>query len=246
MNKSEKPKKIIVLGSFNPNKPEYHPGVSDDSYYMASWGALWAKRVKDRYPQLDIEVWRPEPDFQKISCRKISGIHYSIYSAKLFLIPKIVTLKMISRISKLRKKFQIIIHHNDIFNWKFNILMPVFSPHSKIILSHHGGVFAGDSSIKWYLKEKLLKLSYKKIDSITYLRNSVKKAIKFSNTKTKLTFLPVGADFEYFRPLNKEKCRRKLNLPLNKVLAIYVGKFYNLKGVNHILNTYNKYKNKNF
>lgn len=46
---------------------------------------------------------------------------------------------------------------------------------------------------------------------------------KYLLFKKKLIILPNGVDFEKFRPLNKESCRKKLNLPINKKIILFLG-----------------------
>ncbi len=138
------------------------------------------------------------------------------------------------------------IHKNTIFDWQFNIMIPLLIPGAKIVLSHHGGVFPAGNSFKWRLKRKVLKWSYKKIDTVTYLRREVRDTIAAANNNLDLTFLPVGANFEHFKPMDKMECRNKLGLPQNKVFGVYVGKFFKLKGVDHILDAYQHFKDNNF
>jgi glycosyltransferase involved in cell wall biosynthesis len=243
----EKPLKVVVIGTFNPNKPGYHPAPDEDQYYLASWGGQWARWVKERYPHLDIEVWRPEPDFSDISFRKAFGIvDCTIFPAKGFLVSKTLTRAMLRQLWRYKNDYHLVFHINTIFDWQFNILMPFFFPGAKIVLSHHGGVFPTGPGIKWAIKRKVLNFSFRKIDSVTYLRKAVKEMIQKVNGKISLTFLPVGANFDHFKPLDKKACRKKLNLPLDKVLAVYVGKFYRLKGVDHILKAYQHFKDKTF
>jgi glycosyltransferase involved in cell wall biosynthesis len=243
----EKPLKVVVIGSFNPNKPAYHPAPNEDQYYLASWAGQWARRVKERYPDLDIEVWRPEPDFSDISYRKAFGtVDCTIFPAKGFIVSKTLTRAMLKQLWRYKKNYHLVFHINTIFDWQFNIMMPLFFPGARIVLSHHGGVFPTGPGIKWAIKRKVLKFSFRNIDSVTYLRKAVRDLIQKTNSKTKLTFLPVGANFDHFTPLDKVACRKKLNLPLDKVLAVYVGKFYRLKGVDHILEAYQHFKDKNF
>jgi hypothetical protein len=96
--------KGISISTFNPDKPAYHPSPDQDQYYVQSWSGLWARRTKERYPDLDIEVWRPEPDFNKVSSRKSFGIVDStIFPAKNFVISRTVTLEMLRRLLKYTK-----------------------------------------------------------------------------------------------------------------------------------------------
>ena len=41
----------------------------------------------------------------------------------------------------------------------------------------------------------------------------------------------MGVDTELFRPISRDKCREVLGLPLDKYLVIYVGRFYDFKGL---------------
>gem|GEM_PF-1196222 len=239
--------KVISISTFNPDKPAYHPSPDQDQYYVQSWSGLWARRTKERYPDLDIEVWRPEPDFNKVSSRKSFGIvDCTIFPAKNFVISRTVTLEMLRRLLKYTKKYRLVLHNNTIFDWKFNLMMPVLLPGVKIIISHHGGVLPHGKSLKVRIKKKLLDWSFRKIHTATYLRNAVKNELEHASKHIHLVFLPVGANFDHFKPLDKAECRKKLNLPSNKVLGVYVGKFYRLKGVDYILEAYRCFKDKNF
>jgi glycosyltransferase involved in cell wall biosynthesis len=246
MSKADKPRKVVIIDTFNPDKPDHHPGPTEDLYYIASWGGQWARNLKKNYPDLDLEIWRPEPSFDEIKSRIAFGVRASIFPAKKFVISKTVTTAMLKRLWSYSKKHQLIIHRNTIFDWRFNILLPCLLPSARFILSHHGGTFPTKKSIKSLIKEKILCVSFKRISAITYLRAAIKETIERSNRKIWFTFLPVGANFGHFRPLDKQKCREKLNLPLDSVLAVYVGKYYSLKGVDHILSVYHLLKNRNF
>lgn len=193
-----------------------------------------------------MEIWRPELSFDEIRSRVAFGVQATIFPARKFVISKTVTTAMLKRLWSYRKKYRLIIHRNTIFDWRFNILLPRLLPSAKFVLSHHGEAFPVGKSIKSLLKNRILKFSYNRIAEVTYLRAGIKKAIERSNRKLRLTFLPVGADFDHFHPLDKLACRKKLDLPMDAVLAVYVGKYYSLKGVDHILSVYRMLKNRNF
>ncbi|MBN1932406.1 MAG: glycosyltransferase family 4 protein [Desulfobacterales bacterium] len=246
MHQPEKPKKIVIIDTYNPRKPAHHPAADEDSYYLASWGGTWAKNLKARYPYLDIEMWRPEPDFNAISNRNAYGVNCTIFPARCFVASRTVTLKMLKMLFAYNRKFELVVHKNSIFDWQFNILMPLLLKDAKIVLSHHGGVFPLGSGLLNRLKLKLLEFSYKNIDAVTYLRSAAREVIEHSNDKIKFAFLPVGANFDHFIPLDKKECRKKLKLPLDKVLAVYVGRFYRLKSVDRILEVYHHHKSNKF
>jgi len=239
-----KPIKIIELSGFNPNKIKQHPSKDSDYYYVASWAGLFARRLKKRYPKLDIEVWRTEPEFNSITEETIFGLKGMIFPYKKPIVPKTITLKMVKRLRQYQKEYQLIIHFNTIFDVFFNQIIPRLLPDTKIILSHHGGVPPIRNSIKQLLKKKMLENSYKHFNAITYLRKEIKNWLLSTKKCPPLYFLPVGADFEIFHPLDKLIARKKLGLDESKTYGIYIGNFYRLKSVDILLNTYNKFADK--
>lgn len=238
--------KIIVIGTLFKEKPGSPLDIESDDYYLFSWAGLWARRLKKRYPDIDIEVWRAEAAFTKITMRKAYNVDCTIFPYRIPLVPGLITLEMFRRLHQYQNKYNLIIHLTRIFDWRFNIQMPLLLPKTHFVLSHLGGVFPSADSIKNLFLRKLLRYSYKRIDTITYLRDSVKKEIASANKNINYIFLPVGADFKFFNPMDKITSRRNLGLPLDKTLAVYVGKFFRLKGVDHILNIYNHFKDNNF
>lgn len=139
---SEKPLKVVVIGTFNPNKPAHHPDPDEDQYYLASWGGQWARQVKERYPVLDIEVWRPERDFIDISYRKAFGIlDCTIFPAKGFIISKTLTRAMLKQLWRYKNDYHLVFHINTIFDWQFNILMPLFFPVPRLFFPTMEGYF---------------------------------------------------------------------------------------------------------
>jgi len=245
---NNKTTKIVVVGWFvsKAEKPYYDATKEDDAYYADSWGALFARRLKIHYPDIDIEVWRPDDDFTETYYRNALGVDCTIFPFKNHLFSRTITLEMLKRLWKYQQGYNLVIHFNTIFDWKFNILLPLLLPKAKFVISHHGGLFPSGTNIKNKLKRKLIHYSYRNIDAITYLRETIRNEIASKNKKIKLTFLPVGANFDIYTPLDKTDCRQKLNLPLDKTLAIYVGAFYKLKGVDKILNIFHQLKDSNF
>jgi glycosyltransferase involved in cell wall biosynthesis len=236
---------IIAVASFGKKQSRY-TDVNSDEYYLASWAGLWARRLKKRNPEIDIELWRSEPDFSDVSTRIAFGVSCTIFPYKYPVVSGVITYEMLKRLFRFQNTYNLVIHITRIFDWRFNILMPRFLIKTHFVLSHLGGIFPGNYNIKNIIIRKLLMYSYNRIDVITYLRESIKRDITDKNKTIKLEFLPVGADFDYFKPLDKMDCRKKLGLPLDKIFAVYVGKFFRLKGVDHILKIYRQFKDQNF
>jgi len=59
--------------------------------------------------------------------------------------------------------------------------------------------------------------------------------IELGFAKDKLSVIPNAVDYELFKPLDKEACRRKLGLSLNKFTVGFVGHFIHRKGPQRII-----------
>ena len=239
--------KIIHLKAFSLNKNNSFPEKQDNQFYLASWAGLIAKKIKNRHPKLDIEVWRAEPEFNHKTSRVINGINASIFPYKKpVIIKNVLTLKMLIQLRKLSKQFNVIIHYHSLFGL-FEVIIPHLIPRAKLILSHHGGLPPSEKTfgLKNNILNFLLKRSYNKISFISYLNQQAKEYLEscYYNPLQK-TFLPVGADYDLMQPIEKRQARNLLDLDNSKVYAIYIGKLYSLKGVDIILDIYEKLSEK--
>lgn len=235
--------KIIHISSFfKGKKPSHHPSIGEDNYFVASWAGLIARRLKKYKPDLDVEIWRTENEIKEKYEKEIFNIKGTIWPYKNPVISTVLTLDMVKKLNVLTKRYFIILHYHDLYNLRFVILIKFFCPGIKLMLSHHGGI----PPKKKTLKNFLIKSFYNKsrIDSITYLSIGTKKYLESIKHHPRLSFLPVGADFEHLKPLKKNTLRKELGLDPDMIYGIYVGKFYKLKSVDLILEVFNKLKSK--
>ena len=240
---SEKVKKVIEDADLN--KANYYPSIESDDYYLASWGGLFARRLKEKYPDFNIEVWKAEPEFDKLYPRIAHNVECKVfpYKNKLFCC---LTKEMVKELRRLKKNYNLIIYRNTLFDFKFIFIISILFPKARIVISHHGGVIPKSISIKNIFKRILLRISLTRVHTATYIRHEIKEWICKYPLHPKVVFLPVGADFNVFYPEDRYKCREELGLSQNKIYAVYVGKMFKLKGVDIILEIYNKYKDKDF
>ncbi len=84
-------------------------------------------------------------------------------------------------------------------------------------------------------KNFLYKYFFKKANGIITINNWIKKDLlgKFGMPKDKILVFPNGIDVEMFSSKNSQKeARQKLNLDINVKIILYVGRFYDWKGLN--------------
>ena len=230
-------KYIFLSGSTRGKFLKYYD-LKSDAIFISSWAGLFARRLKIYRSELDISIWRTEPGIKNTLEKEVFGLNGIIWPYKKMLINNIFSLAMYLRIIKLCFNNNIILHYHSIFD-RF-ILIRFFLPHNiKIMLSHHGGIPPAEGS----LKHLLFRLTYRHASAITYLSSVAREyLIQLKVPEKKIFFLPVGADFNSFKPSDKKIAREKLGLKTDTIYGIYVGSFYRLKSVDVILNIYHELK----
>jgi len=82
-----------------------------------------------------------------------------------------------------------------------------------IVLTHHGiEVLHGYQSV-------LSRIISPMVGRVIVRSKEMKDKLKIKNAY----IIPAGIDFDRFKPISKEKCRKELNLPLNKKLVLFAG-----------------------
>jgi len=70
---------------------------------------------------------------------------------------------------------------------------------------------------------------------ITTVSNSNLKKLRKLKIKTPIEVIPNGFNSNLFKPMNKEKCKRELNLPLDKKIVLTVGNLVPIKGQKYLI-----------
>jgi len=87
----------------------------------------------------------------------------------------------------------------------------------------------------------LHKYVVKHADTITTVSHTLKNKIK-KVRKDNVFVVQNGVDIKLFRSLNKEKCRKSLNLPKNAKIIAYAGSIQRLQGINTLIDAFKKLK----
>lgn len=221
----------------------HHPAEDSEDYYFASWGALMARRIASHYPWIDVEVWNTKSDIAHNTCAEKYGIKSIIFKLTRPYLNKLLTFEMLFLLKKYSKSFELILHTHGIHN-SLNYYLPMLVPHARIIAQHHGDYPPEEKTLKQGLKRIIEKIAFPRMHAITYCTEKERTYLSSKTASDRLFFMPVGADYEAIQPLDKTQCRQELGLDINKIYGLYVGRFYTLKGVDLMLNSYNALKQK--
>jgi glycosyltransferase involved in cell wall biosynthesis len=213
----------------------------------------------NRTDNYNIECWRPYwNSIGKSYGKMFEGIYHIAFPSKNFRIPKIGNWSWSNSFYKelklrIKNKEKIILHihdgHSNFITWLLLKLKPLTIP---IIYQHRGGWF---SYFDYYYTRKspLFLVTYKKqrkaLKYITNYLSSSKIEYNFLKDNLKMdgaSYYMDGVDFNYFCPGNKTEIRKKLGLPIDKKIILYVGRFDRSNGVDYLLNAFKKLKENNY
>jgi len=131
-------------------------------------------------------------------------------------------------IKKLRFGGYDIVHaHHTYCIYPFWIAKLILGLKTSLILTFHEGEVLRSSGFVPRDIDAVSKLVYSKrikkwaLWRTDYLIAVCKGLIEVSNFKRKSTVMPPGVDLELFQPMNKYKCRGKLNLPKDKKIVFF-------------------------
>jgi glycosyltransferase involved in cell wall biosynthesis len=234
--------KIIELTFLPVNSDELERCKGTDYWYLFGWSSVYARRLAKKYPNLDIENWRTDLDVERTVLKEFLGVKAVVFPYKKPFIKNVLTWEMIKLLKKYQKEYKVILHFYSLYNIYYNLFIPYILPKCYLVLSHHGGCPPDKNSIEDWFKRKIYFSSIKHFDAVTYISNRTKIFLDNISLNTKRYFLPVGADFNFFKPIDKTVARKSLGLDINKIYAIYVGNFYRIKSVDLILETYYQLK----
>lgn len=96
-----------------------------------------------------------------------------------------------------------------------------------------------------FLIEKQIGFVFKKADKVVVVSKSLKEKVKKIGAKdSKIFLMQKGVDRQMFNISDKNKARKKINLPEGKIIILYVGNFVMVKNPLALVNAFIDIKNK--
>jgi glycosyltransferase involved in cell wall biosynthesis len=231
--------KIIQILNHSPPSSSYFYDV-----LFNDWHARVGQRLFNAQKDLDVECWIPSFQIRKKMVIHNGGLTYKAFPSVNFRAGCEFSPSLINELKKLVNKEDVIIHiHGDRDVLTYTI-SSVFKK-APIILQHHGS--SDRSEFKYLDLSSIERRAFRNVDYFLVLTNAKKRYLEtdVGIASKKILVQTMGVDFNVFRPLSKEKCRRELGLPMNDIIMLFVGKFEKFpRGADVILNTFKSLRKK--
>lgn len=220
-------------------------------FFRGDFHVKIAENILKRTSEFQIECWRPYTGIKKPYSMEVDGILHRVFPSMEYKIPKFTSgIYSPSLIRALKKEIndnRVLIHfHDGHTNLITSVILHTELEKVPVIYQQRGGWFAifkrTKNPYKFFQFRKQL-FALRKIDhyfsgslvevNIMFSKWGIKKAAHFNE----------GIYYDKFIPADKGKTKSKLNIPEDRKVLIYIGRFYTLKGVDLILSSYQKLRN---
>ena len=216
-----------------------------DYHVFRNWAARLAKSILKYSKKYHNEVWYAISNLDKKIKFTKDNITYKLFPAKtlhraLESYFAIVKCESLFDDLKLQNPKNTIIHFQG---ERGNLLHRVLSefPQFHITIQYHG--YGQPYWLEWLEKVLILPLEKKNFPHVSHFFVHIRKRVKYLKRELhipeeKISYQNVGIDFAIFKPRNKIKARKDLNIPVDRFVLLYVGHMISSKGVDIIINAY--------
>lgn len=235
--------KPTVIHIYYRTYSRYFPAKDSKYYYLEGWSSQIAKQTIKHTDKYRIENWRPEIEIKKPEVYEVDKITCRLFPAKYTKYFGYWSPLMLKEIKNQAQKNKILIHYHVMHDNLLYLISWLFK-NVPIVIHHHGGYtplfrLKYKKHITALLRYLIEKITFKNIDQFFVSVKMVEAYLKHILDDSKVSFGPViGIDFNVFKPKNKTLARKKLHLPLDAKILLYVGKCDNLKGLDTILKAF--------
>jgi glycosyltransferase involved in cell wall biosynthesis len=230
--------------------------ISDPIYYEGGWHSRVVRQILKTTSNYDIECWGYNKTAKKTISFEDREVKYRIFPSAYIKYLGEISIPLMKELRSLSKNEHIIIHHHSVFGLGFNLISLIFRD-IPIIAQHHGG----KSSLQRYDENKnsnipkafaylilyTLRLEFlfervalKNVDRFFVLNEMAKAYLSNICGDDKMEVLTMGVDFNLFRKLDRAKCRKLLGLNLESNYILYVGAFFEGKGLGYLIKAFSE------
>lgn len=215
MQRSSKMKIAIIVCSF---PPKFLGGTEVATYNIAKH---LAKRGHDVHVMTQVDV---DPPIES------KGEKFNVHSMKIKKVPLIgILLFWIKVLFTLKKIKPDIIHIQSIDIGIGGLLGKILLKKPYVVYGRGGDVYS-----PWVFKKIISKIIIKNAGAVIALTEDMKQEMT-KIYKRDITVIPNGLDITKFINLSKENIRRKMNIPNDVKIIIFIGRLKSVKGVEYLI-----------
>lgn len=228
----------------------YFANENDDlkKITLNDWYFKTARQLKKFYPEIAVECWAPERAYtheemwveEGITARFFPTLFSPLYG--LDYSPALIHALSEEVKKSKREKYRLIIHIHEFHSLHGLIIASLFQ-RQNIIVQHHGG--------SWPIKHLRESLGKRKALPLFLLgqlwEETVIKNVKqfyalsqheidyLTQRGCTVRFQTMGIDDEYFEKIDKKTARKKLGLPEEERIVLFLGRVSEIKGIGYLL-----------
>ena len=224
--------KLLIITNLFPNSVEPTRGVFNKQQFL------------ELAKLCELKVIAPIPwhKLSKVPNKEmIEGI--DVYHPRYFMIPKIgrslygifFFLSIIGMARRIEKTF---CFDEILATWAYPdgfgscLLAKLFK--KPIVIKVHGSDI--NITMQSVVRKKMILYALKNSARIIAVSNALKdKMISMGALKEKIVVIPNGVDTILFSPMDRVECRKKLNIPNEQKIVLFMGNLKQIKGLNHLI-----------
>lgn len=222
-----------------------------DYHVEGNWSARLAKNILKYSNKYEQEIWYAIRNLDRSVMFTKGGIKYRLFPAKT-LHPVIESYFALIKCDELFRQLgkedskTTIIH---IQGERGSILHTILArfPQFTTTVQYHG--YGQPPWLEWLEKLLIIPIEKRNFPKMSHFFVHIKKRINYLRNNLKINrdkvdYHNVGIDFEIFKPRHRLASRRKLSIPRDRFVLLYVGHMIKTKGVDKIINAYKILKEK--
>jgi glycosyltransferase involved in cell wall biosynthesis len=231
--------KIIQILNHSPPSSSYFYDV-----LFNGWHAQVGQYLLKSQKGLDIECWIPSHHIRKKMVIDRGHITYKACPSFHPLSGCDLSSSMIRELKNVTRKEDTIIHFHgdrDILTYTISTLFRK----QPMIIQHHGS--SDRTEFKYLDLPSIEQRAFRDVDYFFVLTKAKKRYLEdqVGIESKKILIQTIGVDFGLFRPLDKNRCRNKLGLPINGKIMLFVGRFERFpRGADIVIKAFKSLKKK--
>lgn len=228
----------------------YFPPKESELYYIGGWSSAVAKKVTETTDEFLVEDWRFEKEVDREESRMVGKIRGRLFPAREYPAFGLWSDNLVKAVQKEAEEYDVLFHFHS---QKYSLLGYWLGYRLRtlpLVMTNYGATppmeaFRQTKKVKFLVNRLFERWAAKWFDYFYITGDFEKRHLSAYVDPSRISDnIGLGLDFETVKPVPKEEARRRLGIDPHKKVMIYVGKFYALKGAQHIIDTYLKLKDR--